>query len=170
MDGPAKKTTAFVLALLLLGTAIPGQACREPYMLDGPGSVYEPPVLSNHEVRSQLRIALACRSQWDLVQNRKGPVQFAVTEMDGDGQVEILAVALEEGSLQGHEVQGGKGKMEKIPQDWLEGLLMSCPKSPVWFTISPEHRESWLEGPPSHNIHMLLDSYEIHVGRKEGFG
>lgn len=68
MDGPAKRTTAFVLALLLLGTAIPGQACREPYMLDGPGSVYEPTVLSNHEVRSQLRIALACRSQWDLVQ------------------------------------------------------------------------------------------------------
>lgn len=45
MDGPAKKTTAFVLALLLLGAAIPGQACREPYMLDGPGSVYEPSAL-----------------------------------------------------------------------------------------------------------------------------
>lgn len=170
MDGSAKKNTAFVLALLLLGVAIPGQACREPNMLDGPGSVYESPVLSNREVRSQLRTALACRSQWDLVQNRKGPVQFAVTEMDGDGQVEILAVALEEGILQGHEVRAGKGKMEKISQDRLEGLLMSCPQSPVWFTISPEHRESWLEGPPSHNIHMLLDSYEIHVGRKEGFG
>lgn len=152
------------------GLLFPARPAGNPIMLDGPGSVYEPPVLSNHEVRSQLRIVLACRSQWDLVQNRKGPVQFAMTEMDGDGQVEILAVALEEGILQGHEVQGGKGKMEKIPQDRLEGLLMSCPKSPVWFTISPEHRESWLEGPPSHNIHMLLDSYEIHVGRKEGFG
>ncbi|WP_297862568.1 hypothetical protein [uncultured Acidaminococcus sp.] len=170
MDGSAKKATVFVLSLLLLGAAIPGQACREPHMLDGPRSVYAPPVLSNREVRSQLRTALACRSQWDLVQNRKGPVQFAVTEMDGDGQVEILAVSLEEGSLQGHEVRAGKGKMEKIPQDRLEGLLRSCPKPPVWFTIYPEHRESWLEGPPSHNIHMFLDSYEIHVGRKEGFG
>lgn len=83
MDGSAKKATVFVLSLLLLGAAIPGQACREPHMLDGSGSVHAPPPLSNREVRSQLRIALACRSQWDLIQNRKGPVQFAVTETAG---------------------------------------------------------------------------------------
>lgn len=170
MDGPAKKTTAFVLALLLLGAAIPGQACREPYMLDGPGTV---PIHLRHgklyrslPVLDQIPLGPAGQSDPELAPD------FVVGKDRGfiDGQVEILAVALEEGILQGHEVQGGKGKMEKIPQDRLEGLLMSCPKSPVWFTISPEHRESWLEGPPSHNINMLLDSYEIHVGRKEGFG
>ena len=171
MDGLIKKGTVFLLFLLLLVGGFPALACEEkPHMLDGPGSVYEPSPLSTSEAKHQLWMAMTCRSQWDLVQSRRGPVQFAVTNLDEDGQVEILAVAPEEGIIYGYEVQAEKGEMEKIPQAKLDGLLMGCPKSPAWFTIPLEHRETWLESNPSHNIYMLLDSYEIFAGRKNGFG
>lgn len=174
MEAAAKKLTAFGLFLLLLGWGIPALALEEPseapFMLDGPGSVYEPPPVPSSEARQQLWTALASRSQWDLVQTRQGPVAFAVTDLDGNGQLEILAVAQENGLLHGCEIQAGNGTLEKIPRKELELLLTGCLQSPAWFTILSEKRETWLNSPPSHNIMMLLDSYEIFAGRKQGFG
>lgn len=170
VDVMAKKLTAFGFFLLLLGTAVPALACEEPFMVDGPGSVYEPPPLPTCEARRQLWTALASRSQWDLVQNWQGPVAFAVTDLDGNGQLEILAVAQEEGLIHGCEVQAGNGNWEKVPGKELERLLKGCWQSPAWFTIPLENRKTWLESPPSHNIRMLLDSYEIFARRKQGFG
>ena len=166
-----KKSAVFGLLLLLLG-GTRALACEEPFMLDGPGSVYEPPPLSEVQVRSQLQIAMANRSRWDLVQKDQGPTLFAVTDLDRNGKVEILSMTQAEGVLHGFEVQAERGELEKVSPKWVMQIMQNQPHLFAWFTITddPGQRKAWLESDPSHNIRMLLDSYEIFAGKKEGFG
>ncbi len=164
-----------LMVLLGMGFTSGASGCEEKPGKTTPRSVAkapQPPELSDMAVRRQLRQAMVERSQWDRAAAGDVPVYYAVTDLDADGQVEVLVNGFRNRDLGGYEVRkDGKG-LEYWSRSRVEQAVVRLGGSrrPAWFMMDKEHRAGWVNRPPAHAISMLLDSYEIFIGRKKAFG
>ena len=116
----------------------------------------------------QIRIFI---KNWKEVYPMDGePVrEFAVTDLDGNGLLEILVRSPESEDIPVvYEVTPDHDGLKKRNKKWYSRQISG--QSIAWFVMHPETAA----GPWTGNIDdaeaMLQDSYDVNTGRKEAFG
>lgn len=116
----------------------------------------------------QIRIFI---KNWKKVYPMDGePVrEFAVTDLDGNGLLEILVRSPESEDIPVvYEVTPDHDGLKKRNKEWYSRQISG--QSIAWFVMHPETAA----GPWTGNIDdaeaMLQDSYDVNTGRKEAFG
>lgn len=108
---------------------------------------------------------------WDTIYPRDGnPLKkFAVTDLDGDGLLEILTQDQKGKTVPVvHEVNPQRQGLTLKSKQWYYRHIFQ--HNIAWFTMHPETAAGPWVGRTEIVEWMLQDSYDIYMGRKEGFG
>lgn len=133
----------------------------------GMGAACEPAV-SREEAARQIKVFTA---NWHTIAPMdSAPLKkFAVTDVDGNGRLEILwRGARGGGTVHCFEVNPGENGVEERAPQWAEAHLTGELKN--WFVMHPEIAAQPWEGSGAQAEAMLEESYEIFAGRQAAFG
>lgn len=108
---------------------------------------------------------------WQIIHPLDGaPLQeFAVTDLDGNGLLEILSrTPADKGAPLVYEVTPAREGLQPKSKQWYYRHALR--QHIAWFTMHPETAAApWLGRTDTVEM-MLQDSYDIYAGRKEAFG
>ena len=152
-----KKILLMLMAACLIGTS--ASACE--------GAPYRSVRLESDEAQ-QIHVFTQC---WDTIYPMDGnPLkEFAVTDLDSNGLLEILTRAQKGETVPVvYEVDPQRRGITLKSKQWYYRHVFQ--HNIAWFTMHPETAAGPWVGRTEIVEWMLQDSYDIYMGRKEGFG
>ena len=152
-----KRILLMLMAACLIGTS--ASACEEGHHRS---------VRLESDEAQQIHVFTQC---WDTIYPMDGnPLkEFAVTDLDGNGLLEILTRAQKEGTVPlVYEVNPQRQGITLKSKQWYYRHVFQ--HDIAWFVMHPETAAGLWVGRTETVEWMLQDSYDIYMGRKNAFG
>lgn len=133
-----------------------------------PGLAADQAALTGEEAKLQIRV-LTSQWQTQYPEYIKPVTAYAVTDLDGDGRLEILSKPYASDKTPTiYEVNARKDGLEKKDKKWHKKHFQG--QRIAWFALHPEIAAAAWQGRTAQVNGMLRESYEIYAGHQEAFG